>query len=137
MDNAMPKRVSLAVKIICVGIGIGLFNSIFNYNEIMMAAYAKTGVTLASSIYVLIVLFSLAIPAFLLWKISQRKNWARITLLVLLILGTYSIVKILGEMLSGGVVLNNLLSVLAACTQYVGVYLFFTGESNEWFRKIQ
>jgi len=80
-------------------------------------------------------LFTIAIVAFLIWKVSQGRNWARITVLVFFVIGllpSYFIVRSeLGRSTSLGV-----FSILQAALQAYSLMLVFTTPAKQWFRGI-
>jgi hypothetical protein len=73
--------------------------------------------------------------AFLIFKISTGKNWARITYLVLFIIGMLPAVPvILGEFSRLPVV--GALSLAQVGLQLFALVLLFTKPGSGWFRKV-
>ena len=72
-------------------------------------------------------------PAFFLWNVLRRQNWARIalallTLLILSVSGGATITWYFGG------ILDAVILVAAAAMVLVSVVLLFIPSSNEWFR---
>ena len=88
--------------------------------------------TLVLSLIILIAF--LMVFYYLIRKISAGRNWARILLLVLVLLGTpFAIPAYIAEVRRH--VLPGTLSIIVVILQLVATYLLFTKNSNGWFRK--
>ena len=72
-----PKEATLAVKLLFVSLGIGLLRGLFG---LMLK---PSGAMLLAA---LIVIAIFALCFYLVWKISAGRNWARIILLVLVVI---------------------------------------------------
>ncbi len=82
----------------------------------------------------LIVIAFFGLGFFLINRISGRRNWARILLLVLVVFGTpFAIAAYLQEVRKN--VLFGTLSIIITILQLIGTYLLFTRNSDLWFRK--
>jgi hypothetical protein len=71
--------------------------------------------------------------SFLVWKTSQGKNWARITLLVLFALGLPFFFFYLKAEFKRSAILA-ILSILQGFMQGAGLLLTFISPAREWFK---
>lgn len=84
-------------------------------------------------IALLMLVVFLGIFFFLVNRVAARRNWARIILLVLLLIGLpFAIPGYVFELKAS--VLRGSLSVLVAILQILGMCLLFTKDSNGWFK---
>ena len=121
-----PWEVSRAVQFLTSSLAIGLITSIFHL------AQRISGVPMIFASLIVIAFFGLGF--FLINRISGRRNWARILLLVLVVFGTpFAIAAYLQEVRKN--VLFGTLSIIITILQLIGTYLLFTRNSNLWFRK--
>jgi len=81
----------------------------------------------------MIVMFTLAITVFFIWKIGRGKNWARIIFLVLFVLGTVPFIFIVRSAFARSVV-SGLISVLQMGLQAVGLFLIFASPGKQWLQ---
>src|SRR3989344_9654693 len=79
-----PDKVSTAITLLWIIIVVGVISSTFNFSSSLEIANAS-GLGLGWLIFTLY--FTFLFLAFFIWKIGQGRNWARITYLVLFILG--------------------------------------------------
>lgn len=121
-----PKSAVLAVKLLWVSLAIGLIPilmdfSVFNNTE-----------TLAFTSFILI--FTFGLLGFLFAKISAGKNWARVTFLVLFIIGGLPGMFLILERFSRSSFVG-ILSVVQIGLQGYALFLLFTQPGSSWFRK--
>jgi hypothetical protein len=123
--NQRPKGVHTAVIILWVTVGIGVLDKFLA----VLAKTAHTGfsmqfITMVGSMAVLIVM------------IGQRRNWARITFLVLYLFGLILTVPALPALLILLRVrpLSFFLTLALTVLQTVALILLFQREASEWFR---
>lgn len=121
-----PKRVTAGVQFLVTSLALG---TIIAAVHVFQNA-AGTSMVLA----LLIVLAFFGLGFLLVWRIATGNNWARIILLVLVVVGTPLAVpgyfaSLKQNMLSGS------LSIFISMLQLIGTFLLFTGKSNPWFRK--
>jgi hypothetical protein len=67
--------------------------------------------------------------------IGKGKNWARVTFLVLTILGTPSAIKALIDGVSVGT-FSSLLGMFQMAIQFCALILLFRSPAKDWFRKV-
>ncbi|OOG35992.1 hypothetical protein B0E51_18965 [Rhodanobacter sp. C05] len=75
-----------------------------------------------------------AVSAFFVYKISRGRNWARITYLILMLLGMFKTVPSLVSTIEHAP-FSGTLSAADVVAQLVAVALLFTGASNGWFER--
>src|ERR1017187_6529091 len=120
--NQRPKGVHTAVIILWVTVGIGVLDKFLA----VLAKTAHTGfsmqfITMVGSMAVLIVM------------IGQRRNWARITFLILYLFGLILTVPALLFLLRVSP-LSFFLTLALTVLQTVALILLFQREASEWFR---
>jgi len=71
--------------------------------------------------------------AFLIWKISQGKNWARIVYLVLFLLGGVFYFTFVRAAFGRSTAVA-LLTILQSLMQLVALILVFVGPAKDWFK---
>lgn len=122
---ARPGAVTRAVQFISASFAIGGIRAVFDL------AQKISGVPFFLALLVLVVF--LGIFFFFVSKIVAGRNWARITFLVLLLIGLpLAIPGYIGELRTN--LLHGSLSIIIALLQLVGTGLLFTRHSNLWFR---
>jgi hypothetical protein len=121
-----PERVTTAVQVLAASLILGVLTAAFN------VVRNASGKTMLVALLIVLVFFGLGF--LLVWIIAAGKNWARILLLILVILGTPLAIPGYRASLRLNVVAGAV-SILINILQLIGAYLFFTGSSNSWFRK--
>lgn len=121
-----PKNVSLAVMLIWASMVVGpIYTVFFPPPEAAQVPFASIAVVL---------LFTVVILAFLTWKISAGRNWARITFTVLFALGLLPTLFLLPHAFQRAIP-SGLLSVVQILMQGYGVVLLFSKSGSAWFRR--
>ena len=122
-----PQPVVTAVNLLWVSLAVGLVKMLMGFSNLSgMAAAAFTN---------FILIFTFALIAFLIFKISAGRNWARITFLVMFIIGVLPTLPIvLGEFSRSAVV--GALSAAQIGLQVYALFLLFTQPGSSWFRKV-
>jgi hypothetical protein len=121
-----PIPVSRAVQLLTAALVIGFIASAFRL------VGQVSGLQLALVLLMLIAF--LTILFYLIMKISAGRNWARILLLVLVILNTpFAIPFYIAEARSN--VVPGTLSLVIVVLQLIATVLLFTKNSNRWFKK--
>jgi hypothetical protein len=122
-----PQPVGTAVNLLWASLAVGLVKMLMDFSNLSTLAPA------AFTNFILI--FTFALIGFLIFKISAGKNWARITFLVLFIIGVLPTLPIvLGEFSRSSVV--GALSVAQIGLQVYALFLLFTLPGSNWFRKV-
>lgn len=121
-----PDAVSLAVKLFWATLAVGLVKVLADF-----AALSASGPAAAVNF---VLIFTFGLIAFLIFKISAGRNWARITMLVFFVIGALpSVPLILGEFSRSAVI--GVLSVAQLGLQGYALFLVFTRPGSSWFRK--
>jgi len=84
---------------------------------------------------VAIVVVILAVMLFFIFMIGKGRNWARITFLVLYIIG---VVMMVAGLVSGAPLgLAAVMDVVQVIIQLVALVMLFSAESNAWFQSMK
>ena len=120
-----PKETTLAIQFIYVSLAIGLIRAIFGLTQ------RTSGAPLILAAIIVISFFALGF--FVVWKISAGRNWARIILLILVLINLpFAMLANIAELKQS--VLSGTLSIVIEVILWVGTYLLFTKNSDSWFR---
>ena len=122
-----PQSVATAVNLLWASMAVGLVKMLMDFSNLSAVAPA------AFTNFVLV--FTFALIAFLIFKISAGRNWARITFLVMFVIGMLPTLPLmLGEFSRSPVV--GALSVAQVGLQVYALFLLFTQPGSVWFRKV-
>jgi hypothetical protein len=83
--------------------------------------------------FVFIALVLLALNAALIWLVGRRRNWARITMLVLVLAALALLVP--GDWHGESSLEDELIAWATSLMEVFAMYLLFTGDSVAWFRR--
>lgn len=121
-----PIQVTRAVQILTSSLVLGFIASAIRlWGQV-------TGPTLALAL--LMLLAFLMILFYVIRKIAAGRNWARILMLALVVLGTpFAVPAYLNEVRTN--VLPGTLSLIIIVLQVIATVLLFMKNSNRWFRK--
>jgi hypothetical protein len=122
-----PHSVGSAVNLLWASLAVGLLKTLMRFAD--FSAQASAAFT------IFVVAFTFAIIGFLIVSISAGKNWARITLLVLFVIGVLPTLFIVSSELSRSLLLGTL-SVAQIGLQGFALFLLFTQPGSTWFRKV-
>ena len=121
-----PERVSQAIKLFYLTIGIGIVRGILE-----TARLAKTA---PIGFILFIAMLTFAIMIGLIYMAGKGRNWARNILLVLFLIGfPFSIMPLLQSLASN--LFSGLLGIAQAALQAIALIFLFRKDSSEWFRK--
>lgn len=121
-----PQSVATAVNLLWTSMAVGLVKMLMDFANLSAVAPA------AFTNFVLV--FTFALTTYLIFKILAGKNWARITFLVIFIIGMLPTLPLmLGEFSRSPVV--GALSVAQVGLQIYALFLLFTRPGSLWFRK--
>jgi hypothetical protein len=123
-NGERPTQVTRAVQLLTISLVIGEIMALLDL------AYRTSGSALILAGLIVVVFF--LVGFILVWRISARSNWARILLLVLVLINlpfaVLANVAQLKESVRSGVV-----SIFIEVILWIGTYLLFTKNSNAWF----
>ena len=83
-----------------------------------------------------IMIFTFAVIGFVVVKIGQGKNWARVIFLVVFVVGIVTAFLTLRSEFAQSRLLG-ILSIVQAALQATALYFIFTSPGKEWYRKVQ
>lgn len=123
-----PKKVGTAVKLLYITLGIGVLRSIME---------ASMQAQMASPAFVMfITFFVLGIMWLFIYMIGKGRNWARITFLVLFIVGIPLFVPPLLQSLAVNPI-SGLLGIGQTVIQVIALVFLFQKPSSDWFREVK
>ena len=120
-----PQAVTSAIQFLFVSLAIGLIRALFGLTQRSSGA--------ALILAALIVLAFFALGFFLVWKISMRRNWARIILLALVLINfPFAVLANVAELKRN--ILSGVISLIIEVILWIGASLLFTRNSSLWFK---
>ena len=127
-QTTRPPRVGTAVILLYITFGIGVLRSIMD-----ASMYAE----MASPAFVMLIMFFvLGIMWFFIFMIGKGRNWARITLLVLFIIGI-PFIGLLQWQSSVANPISGLLGIAQIIMLIVALVFLFQKPSSDWFREMK
>jgi hypothetical protein len=120
-----PLVVTRAVQLIALSLLLGMARAIFD------VTHQVSGLTLFFALMILLIVMTVFF--FLAFMIGMGRNWARIVLLILIIIGLP--VSIPGYLQELRVSLwHGVVSFVVATLQVIAIVLLFTKPANAWFK---
>ena len=120
-----PHKITVAVLMLWISLGLGVVRSAWE-----MPAQVEQN-SLGFVIFVMAV--TLLFTGFFIWRIDRGKNWARITYLVLFILGApFSIYLLFKSMAFEPI--SDLISIVQCVLQIIALVFLFLKNSTAWFK---
>ena len=120
-----PKVATAAVQFLFASLTIGVIRAIFGLTQ------RVSGAPLILAALIVIAVFALLFV--LVWKISARRNWARIILLVLVVINLpFAVLANVGELKHS--IPSGAFSIFIEVILWIGTCLLFTKNSNRWFK---
>jgi len=127
-ESNRPDKVGTAVTLLYITLGIGGVRSIMEAS--MNAQMASPGFVM------FITFFVLGIIWLLIHMIGKGRNWARITFLVLFIIGIpFSILPLMDSLSTNPI--SGLLGLGQTVVQIIALVFLFQRPSSEWFRAMK
>jgi hypothetical protein len=129
MENPLsagkPSSVAMAVKLNYLTLVIGVARSLLEWSR--LKHLADLGAVL------FITFFVLGCMVWLIYKTDRRRNWARITLLVLFVLGVpFSILPLLQSLANSP--LSGVLGLAQVAIQVAALAMLFGRDASHWYR---
>lgn len=123
----MPSNVARFELLMYVSLVIGAVNSALQFQALTAQASPAFILGIQGFVFALFIL--------LIWLIARkRQNWARWTFLVLFVIGLpFSVPQLLATLQTSPVSAG--LSVVQIVMQAYALFLIFTGNAKDWFRK--
>jgi len=121
-----PAKVGQAVTLLYATLGIGFFRNILEV--------ARRSQDTSAGFVMSVILFTLGVSWFFIYMIGKGKNWARITLLVLFVIGLPFALGPLLQSLTAAPV-SGLLGIAQAGMQILALAFLFQKPSSDWFKE--
>ena len=136
MEMPMPLTVAWFERLMYTALGLGCFNAILGYPRLSEdPRISALGADFPLILAIVFLLFSLPLAVWWIWLIARRrKNWARWTQLILLIVSLPFVISNAATMLLTTPVVGAL-SALAGALQPLHLIMVFSGESRDWFKR--
>ena len=122
-----PQSITTAANLLWASLVVGLAKMLMDFSNLATLAPA------AFTNFVLV--FTFAVIAFLIFKISAGRNWARITFLVMFVIGMLPTLPLMLAEFSRSPVVGAL-SVAQVGLQVYALFLLFIQPGSVWFRKV-
>jgi uncharacterized membrane protein len=123
-----PEKVGTAVKLLYIALIIGVLQSI------MLSSLLARTTPIEN---VMFIMFSLmGVIWFLIYKISEGRNWARISILVMFIVGALFLLQAFLQSLAVNPI-YGLLGIGQIVIQAVALILLFQKPSSDWFKEVK
>jgi len=133
MPFLKPQPVRVAVTLLYIALLIGVINGLLNIFFVSATNSVETAMPYGSVLSVIMLLVATAILGFFYFKIGQGRNWARILVLVLFILGAlYFVFSIVGMFQEGYLI--PVISIINTIIILIAIVLLFKQEASDWFR---
>jgi hypothetical protein len=120
----MPTQVQLAIRLLWAQLGLGLINAVIQWNYLTSQATPQFVIAVQAT--------TVAVIAWLIYKMWKGRNWARITFAILFLLGLIPALLILAATFNRSLVVGCL-SVAGLICQLVALYLIFVSPGRSWF----
>jgi hypothetical protein len=144
-ELSRPKRVLVAITLLYAALGIGVTRIVLDLYLVypisgpswLMTMANKTGIAWLLPIVVILSGFvTITLFLVIIYLIGQGKNWARISVLVLWLIGILLFLSAipLRRFLAAHPI-SGMFALLQYVLQVVALVLLFQNESNRWFRK--
>ena len=137
-NTGVPTNVTRFEQLMYLSLGIGIVVSALQYEDFVRKAVIHWGPDLPAFLLggVLGTGVGFGALVLLIWLIARRrKSWARWVYLVLFLIGLPLSIPILGVMLKSNPI-SAILSIIQVLSQGLALYLIFTGDSANWFKKV-
>jgi len=121
-----PREVNWAIFLMWAALAIGPIQEAMDWNHLKSLGSIQRLVIDGA--------VTLLLLSYFIWKVSQGRNWARITLLVVFLLGLpFYFFYVRAEV--GRSAILATLSILQALMQGTGLFLTFIPPAKDWFKK--
>jgi hypothetical protein len=121
-----PREVKWAISLMLAALAIGPITTAMDWSYLKSLGPIQR--------LVLNQVFTLLLLSYFIWKVSQGRNWARVTLLVLFLLGLpFYFFYVRAEF--GRSAISAVLSILQTVIQGTGLLLTFVAPAKDWFKK--
>jgi drug/metabolite transporter (DMT)-like permease len=127
ITTTKPKKVAYALWILITSILVGIISSIIKNvsSDVQQDMAIQT---------IVIMVVTLMITILIIYKINERKKWAREVFLILFGLGVISYAFTFNQIFQASI-FTGIVSILQTILQLSALILLYSKESNEWFNK--
>ena len=125
LSNEKPSAVATAIKLSYLALIIGIPRSFLEWSHVTQAA--------SPGFALFVILFTFGLIVCLVHQTDRGRNWARITLLCLTILGVPMSIRPLLHSLAYSPV-SGVLGLAQAALQIVALIMLFSRGARRWFR---
>jgi hypothetical protein len=130
---ARPLTVTRAVQLMWVAMGLGVVNLVFSWETLTALEDVPAEAASFVKIFVVVVLaLSFGFYALIIWKMGQGRHWARVVLMIMLLLSLLTNPFARGSQV--GVVAATA-GILAFVLEVIAVVLVFLSASEEYFQR--
>jgi hypothetical protein len=129
-SDVMPRKVSIAIKLLWIVLAIGLLRSFLEF-PISLEIAASEG--FGAGFVIAVTVISIAVLAFFIIMIAQRRNWARIVYLVFFLIGLPFGLIALIETLSLSP-FSGVLGIGQIVIDLFAMIFLFQKPSSDWFK---
>jgi len=121
-----PREVDWAISLMLAALAIGPITTAMDWSHLKSLGPIQR--------LVLDGVVTLLLLSYFIWKVSQGRNWARITLVVFFLLGLpFYFFYVRAQ--AGRSAILAILSILQALMQGTGLLLTFVAPAKDWFKK--
>lgn len=120
-----PKEVTRGVEFLLAAFALGFITAALHLTQRISGSPLVVGLVIVSAYFGLCLL--------LVWRAAAGRNWARIVLVLIVLLGVPFAVPTYMEEIKRNVLAGSF-SIFLVMLQLIGTYLLFTRKSNIWFR---
>ncbi|MBU4565583.1 MAG: hypothetical protein KKE29_12745 [Proteobacteria bacterium] len=125
-----PSKSNTAIILLYVAWALGVLRAFLGAPAIShLGSEGQAGAAVA----IVVVIF--AIMLFFIFMIGKGRNWARITFLVLYIIGT--VMMVVGLVSGAPFGAAALMDIVQVIIQLVALVMLFSAESNAWFQSVK
>lgn len=122
-----PRQVDRAVRLLWIVLALGVVNSALQWRVLAASPASLATILLVQAL-------GIGIAAWLTIKISGGRNWARITYLVMAVIGLPMIVLSLPATFNVSPI-SGVVTLVQIGLQITALYLVFSEPGREWFRR--
>jgi hypothetical protein len=124
--ESKPAAVGMATFLIYLSLAVGVLKVVFDWGHLKASGRSANPIISVGA-------FTIVVIGLLAWKMGQGRNWARITFLILFIVGAVPAMAILKSNLDRSVVVG-VLAVIQTIAQLYALWLVFTPPGSHWFK---
>ena len=125
----MPEKVTTAVNLLWVSLALGIVRGFLEFSN-TVKSLSEQGISEIG--YIIMIIVALAIFGFFIIMIGKGKNWARITYLVIFLVGVIFSVFSIFDAFSISFI-SGILSIAQIVLPIISLVFLFDKSSSKWF----